>query len=136
MSILLVVVLVIVALLVGFVGLMIFSNLMIIKRTNKLKGEPLPDLPGELGKQLKNAERAVLYFFSPNCAACRMLTPKFREMKEQGKPVHLINLRDQLDLARAMKIMATPTTLEIEKGLVVGVHVGPITPDDMARIEG
>jgi thioredoxin 1 len=67
----------------------------------------------------------LLYFFSPGCAACRPLTPRFQEMSERRpKSVFVVNVADELGLARALGVMATPSIVEVENGVIANYHVG------------
>lgn len=127
MSSLLVILLVIV---VGFFGLLIGLNLMIRWRAQKMRGKPLPALPGAIGERIRKADKGLVYFFSPQCGACRPLTPKLRSMREKNKNIFLIDISQDLDIARALSIMATPSIIEVERGTIAGVHIG-MPPQDL-----
>ena len=107
------------------VGLMMIMQLAIRLKVRALRGKPLPALAGPWSKRLGGRSSSLLYFFSPGCAACRPLTPRFQEMSHrQPKSVFVVNVADELRLARALGVMATPSVVEITNGIVVDYHVG------------
>ena len=83
--------------------------------------------------RLRQARRGLAYFFSPSCGACRAITPIIKQLSEQNRDVHVIDVTRQFDVARALKVLATPTIVEVESGRIVGVHVGPIPPQLVER---
>ena len=109
---------------VGFFGLIIGLNMMVRWRAQKMKGKPLPSLPGAVGESIRKADKGLIYFFSPACGACRPLTPKLRSMREKNKNIFLIDVSQDLGVARALSIMATPSIIEVERGTIAGVHIG------------
>lgn len=92
-------------------GFLVLSQLMVRQRARAFAGKLLPILPGALGKQLAAADRALLYFMSPQCGACRPWTARFKDMSARNPAIHVVNVVEDLALARALGVMATPTTL-------------------------
>lgn len=124
---------VVVVLVVGFVALMVGLQFVAQRRAARLKGQPLPALPGKTGARIAASEHALIYFFTPGCAACRAVTPKMKALAQQGKSVFPIDLTEDMAMAQALSVMATPTTVEVDHGKVVGVHIGPVANDVWAR---
>lgn len=112
----------VVAVMVLLVGL----NAVVVLRMRALKGKPLPDVPGPIGQRLIRAKRALAYFFSPGCAACVRTTPILRRLSEKNRDVHVIDISRNLDIARALGILATPTLVEVEAGRIVQIYVGQV----------
>lgn len=127
---------VVMVLVVGFIALSLSLQLLAKRRAAKLKGQPLPPLPGVEGERILQSERALLYFFTPQCGACRPVTPKMKALAAQGQPVFPIDAMESPELAQALSVMATPTTVEVEHGRVVGVHIGPPKAELYARFGG
>jgi thioredoxin 1 len=118
----------------ALVGLMVAMQVAVRVRARLLRGKPLPELPGSWSKKLAGRAGSLLYFFSPGCAACRPLTPRFKEMSSRRPTsVFLVNVAEDLNLARALKVMATPSVVEVADGRIVNYHVGPPPSDVMAR---
>ena len=116
------------------VGLMVTMQLVIRLKVRALRGKPLPVLAGPWPQRLGGRASSLLYFFSPGCGACRPLTPRFQEMS-QRRPgsVFVVNVADDLPLARALGVMATPSIVEVTNGIIVGYHVGRPPEPLMAR---
>lgn len=115
-------------------GLMVVMQVVIRLKARALRGKPLPELSGAWTKKLAGQSSRILYFFSPGCAACRPVTPRFQEMsKRRPKSVFVVNVAEELSLARALNVMATPSLIEVANGIVVGYHVGAPPTDVMAR---
>jgi len=47
--------------------------------------------------------------------------------------VFAIDVSVSFDLARALRVMATPSTIEVAEGKIVGVYVGTIPREVVAR---
>jgi thioredoxin 1 len=110
---------------VAFVGLMVIMQLAIRLKVRALRGKPLPELAAPWSKRLGGSASRLLYFFSPGCGACRPLTPRFREISQRRpESVFVVNVADDLALARALGVMATPSVVEVENGVIASYHVG------------
>lgn len=114
------------ALFVGF-------NLWVRARSKAMEGKPLPEVPGPIGDKLARAKHALVYFMSPGCAACRPLTPRVQKLSQKNSDVFVVDVSNHLDVARALHVLATPSTLEVEQGRIVKVHVGVLPPDVLER---
>ena len=117
-----------------FVALMVGMNVFVRIKAKAMKGQPLPDLPGKVGKSIAKATDGLVYFFSPSCAACRTLTPIVQKEAQKNKNVFAVDVTKNLELARALKVMATPSTLEVSGGRVVEVHVGMLPQSVLTRL--
>jgi thioredoxin 1 len=114
-----------IAIVAAFVGLMVIMQLAIRLKVRALRGKPLPALAAPWSKRLGGHSSSLLYFFSPGCAACRPLTPRFHDMSQRHpKSVFVVNVADDLPLARALGVMATPSVVEVENGVIANYHVG------------
>jgi thioredoxin 1 len=119
----------------GFVGLMVLMQVAIRRRAAAMQGTKLPVLPGALGAQVSSAPDALVYFFSPTCGACRAITPRVRALQEHNPRVFAVDITQDLELARALNVMATPSTVEVREGTIAGYHVGPIPEAVYARFK-
>ncbi|MBL8918955.1 MAG: thioredoxin family protein [Myxococcaceae bacterium] len=117
----------------GFVALNVALQVVARRRAARLRGQPLPALPGATGQRISASGRALVYFFTPTCAACRPLTPRMKALADKGQPVFPVDAMQEPELARAFSVMATPTTVEIQEGRVAGVSIGPVVPAVWAR---
>lgn len=117
----------------AFMALSLGLQLWARRRAAALVGTSLAPLPGTLGAKIGGAPRALVYFFTPQCAACRVWTPKMKALAQAGQPVFPVDAMEHPSLAQALSIMATPTTVQLERGTVVSVHVGPVPPAVLAQ---
>jgi thioredoxin 1 len=118
----------------GFIGLMMVMQLLLRLRARAQRGKPLPELSGMWSRRLGGPSSRLLYFFSPGCGACRSLTPRFQALSQrQPGSVFVVNVAEELALARALNVMATPSVVEIANGIIVGFHIGPPPAELMAR---
>ena len=108
------------------VGLLVALQVAVRLKARALRGRPLPALPGPLGARLATAPRALVYLFSPSCSACRPLTPRFTELGRRRPDVFVVDVNEELPLARALGVMGTPTVIEVVGGRVAGYHVGGV----------
>ncbi len=127
------VMLVVLVAVVGFFGFILGLNLLVRMRARRMQGKPLPPLPGAVGEAIRKADKGLIYFFSPQCGACRPLTPKIRTMREKNKNIFLIDITQDLTVARALSIMATPSIVEVERGTIAAVHIGMPSQEVLLR---
>ncbi len=123
---------------VGLVGvaffLLVFGlQFVALRRSKQLIGQPIPRLPGDVGRRINASKHALLYFFSPGCAACRPITPMVKELQRHNRSVFAVDISRDLELARALKVMATPSTIELSEGSVVGYHIGQLPKQVLER---
>jgi hypothetical protein len=55
------------------------------------------------------------------------------EISRKNSAVHLVDVSRDLATARALKVMATPSFIEIDAGKVVAFHIGPAPSELIAR---
>ena len=120
----------------GFVALVLFMQLFVRVRARLQAGKSVPPLGGPLGKHLARGRPALVYFHSPGCAACRPITPKIEELSRRKDTVYVVDVSRDLQTARALKVLATPSFVEIEAGKVVGFRVGLAPAEMLARYAG
>jgi len=122
------------AIALALVGLMVVMQLVVRLKARALRGKPLPDLSEPWSKRLAGRSASILYFFSPGCGACKSLTPRFEEMsRRRPESVFVVNVGEEMELARALSVMATPSLVEVTNGIIVGYHVGMPPAELMAR---
>jgi thiol-disulfide isomerase/thioredoxin len=120
----------------GFVALVVGMQVMVRLQARRQTGKDAPRLAGPLGKHIARGRRALVYFYSPGCAACRPVTPKLKELSKKNEGVYVVDVSSDLDTARALKIMATPSFVEIDAGKIVGFHVGQAPAAVLGRYAG
>ncbi|MBW1877863.1 MAG: thioredoxin family protein [Deltaproteobacteria bacterium] len=109
---------------VAAVGLLFGFQFYMVRRMQRMRGKPAPELDGRFGRASSRG-RALFYFFSPACGACRTMTPVVTDMSRGDDRVFPIDVSRDFDVARRFGVMATPTTILVHKGLIDEVFVGP-----------
>ena len=97
--------------------LMIFS-------AKKSKGKKLKGLQGKLKGLEKNGSKGLVYFFSPNCHACKAQTPIIKELQSSNRNIFDVDISKDMETARIFGIKATPTTMIVENGTISHVLLG------------
>ena len=109
----------------GFFVLVIGLRVLMAFRASRLKGRPAPELVGKVGKHLKSGKPALFYFYSPSCGACAAMTPLVKRMEKDCRGVFPVDISRDMDTARKFGVMATPTTIAVNSGIVEQVLIGP-----------
>ncbi len=118
----------IVLVVVLFIGIQIFM----VKKMQGQRGKPAPQLDGAPGKAIEKGRSSLFYFYSPQCGACRSMTPVVKEMAEKRSTVFPVDISRDMATARKFGVMATPTTILVKEGTVAEVLIGP-QPESVLR---
>ncbi len=109
----------------GFIALIVVMRVVISTRMRKLQGKAAPELRGRMQQRVSGGRRALFYFHSPGCGACRTMTPVVKRLQKKSKGVFAVDISLDMDTARRFSVMATPTTVLIDGGIIEQVLVGP-----------
>lgn len=92
-------------------------------RARRLRGRQIPQLDAALPPHLRDADPLLIYFSSPSCGMCRVMEPAVDEV---GRNAHVfkVDVTRHPQVARALGIMGTPTTVIMRKGRIANVAVG------------
>ena len=90
---------------------------MIVKMKLK-KGKSVPNLPGAHGRRIKKGDKVLLYFYSPSCRACKAITPVVKSLQKKRKDIFSINITKDMDTARKLSVMGTPSFVVVEDGVI------------------
>ena len=112
-----------------FVALLVGMQLVLRAHARAMQGQPVPSVPGPIGQRLAASSSALVYFMSPSCGACRPWTPKFERLGRANRNVFIVDVTQNLDVAQALRVMATPSVVEIRDGRIAGYHVGGVPSD-------
>lgn len=116
-------------------GLVVFMQVSIARRARAMEGKAVPPLPGTMGRRIETQKSALVYLYSPQCGACRAITPRVRALAAKNPAVFAVDVMRDMDLARALGVMATPSTVELRDGKIAGYHVGAIPSPVMERFD-
>jgi Thioredoxin domain-containing protein len=112
--------------LILFLAFIISLRLLTIYKIKKLKGATL--------NESKNEKRLILYFYSENCGACKVMAPIIDSIKEvKVKKIDVFS-KEGAKLVQELGIMGTPTTVLIEKGKVLNAFIGVKKKEDILNM--
>jgi len=114
---------IVVAVLVG--GFILIQLSMVLKMKMK-KGKAVPDLNGAHGRMVRTGSKVLMYFYSPSCRACKSLTPIVRSLSKKYKNVFSINITKDMDTARKLGIMGTPSIVLVEDKIIKEFMAGAV----------
>ncbi len=108
------------------VGGFILIQLSMVLRMKMKKGKGVPDLNGAHGRMVKTGSKVLMYFYSPSCRACKSLTPIVRSLSKKHKNVFSINITKDMDTARKLGIMGTPSIVLVEDKIIKEFMAGAV----------
>ncbi len=109
----------------GVIALFFLLQFFMAFKMRLQKGKPAPVVSGAAGKAIQRGDKVLLYFFSPNCGACRTMTPVVQKMAKSQKNVYPVDISRDLTVARQFGVMGTPSTVLVETGKISEFLVGP-----------
>lgn len=112
----------------GLVALMVLSRTLIVWKAKAQQGKPAPELSGPAKAWVRKGKRALFYFYSPACGACHAMTPVVQRLRKDHDGVFPVDVSQDMETARRFGVMATPTTVVVDHGVVARVLIGPQTP--------
>lgn len=98
------------------------------------KGKDAPELSGKYGKAVKSGEKALFYFYSKNCGACKAMTPVVQELSKERKNCFLVDVQTDPVTPGALSVMATPSTVIVEGGKIQDFLIGPQRKEKLETI--
>ena len=116
---------IIVWIIAGIVLLFFGFQYLTILRMKLKKGKPAPNLTGVYGKAVKNRKTSLFYFYSPQCGACKTMTPIVERYTKNNPRCFKVDISRDRTTASAFGIMATPSTAIVENGKIKDFIVGP-----------
>ncbi|MGC9143834.1 thioredoxin family protein [Hydrogenobaculum sp.] len=112
--------------LILFLAFIISLRFLATYKMKKLKGATL--------NEFKNEKKLILYFYSENCGACKVMAPIVDSIKEvKVKKIDVFS-KEGAKLVQELGIMGTPTTVIIEKGNVVNAFIGVKKKEDILNM--
>ncbi len=81
-------------------------------------------------------ETSLVYCFSPSCGPCKAMLPAIDELAADNPNAHKLDITQHTELARAIGIRATPTTLLIEEGKISRVILGAKNLKHLRKLMG
>ncbi len=126
----LIVVYILLGIFVAFMGMQYFM----ILKSKRNKGKRVEQVGGKIGKAILSGKRAMVYFYSPSCRACKYQTPIIDRLISDGHSVHKVDITRDMATARKFGVMATPTTVVLQGNEIIEFLVGAKPEDKLRRV--
>ena len=98
------------------------------------KGKEVPDLGGSHGRMVKKGSKVLMYFYRPSCRACKTLNPVLRSLSKKHKNVFNINITKDMDTARKLGILGTPSIVLVDGGIIKEFMAGAIAESEIIAL--
>lgn len=106
------------------IGFFVFIQLFIKISTIFKKGKQAPQVSGALGQKIQAGQKVLVYFFSPTCSACKVMTPVVDRMRKDNPNVFKIDVTQKPEISRAFGVMGTPATILVENKKIAQYALG------------
>jgi thioredoxin len=93
-------------------------------RMRRLQGRPVPALGGDLGQRLHRPHPVLLYFYSPECPRCAVMTPMVQQLAAENVDIALVDITRTPEVAQSFGVLVTPATLMVKGGRIGRVLIG------------
>ena len=84
--------------------------------------------------EVLNSDKPVLVdFWAPWCGPCKMVKPLVEELAGERSDIKvgLINVDEEIELARKFRVMSIPTLMVFKGGEMVKKNVGALDKDEL-----
>ena len=110
--------------LVGFVALMLLTQLFAFYRARRSIGARAPDTAA-LNEDAPEARRRLYYFYATHCGPCRAMTAMVDRLHPAHANLIKVDVAERPELARGFAIAGTPSFVLVEDGIIRQVKLGP-----------
>jgi len=111
----------------AFFGVVAFLVVMFVMqaRIHRQAAALVGTVPGPLPPPFDTVVQGdtLLWFHSPTCGPCRAMHADVKALEQEGR-LHIVDVSQNLPIARAFSVMATPTTVRVRDGRIIAVHAG------------
>ena len=118
----------------GIIALFLGMQFFMVFKMRMKKGKPAPSLSGKLGQLINSGQKALFYFYSPGCRACRDMTPVIQQMSRRNKRVVPVDISKDMSTAQKFGVMGTPSTVLVQQGVIREFMVGPQPVEKLKQI--
>ncbi|MCB9257951.1 MAG: thioredoxin family protein [Ignavibacteriales bacterium] len=111
--------------LVVLLGLFVFFQIGFYIKSKKTVGQQIPfdKIESEFLDKIKD-KKGFVYFHSPTCHNCKNQTPIVEKLKEKFSSIISIDVSKNLQTARALNVMGTPSIVFFGGNEIKGYYVG------------
>lgn len=118
---------------VSIVLLFLVLQFLMIRKSKSQKGKLIENADGMVGEAVGKYQKLLIYFWGPGCAACKPQTKIIDNLKKSYDNILSFDISNDLNTARKLGIMATPTILVIKNKVIEEVLIGVQTEDKIRK---
>ncbi|MBK9022391.1 MAG: thioredoxin family protein [Sulfuritalea sp.] len=119
---------------VAFFAALLFYQWRMTRNAQRQVGQAVAPMDPVVDARLLERGKVLLYFFSPSCGPCRLMTPRIDAAARQHDNVFKFDVSQSTALARQLGVMATPTTVLVTAGKIETVKLGSLSDDALASM--
>lgn len=105
------------------------------RRARRMEGKEAPDtsvVDGVAGKSF----RKLYYFYGRHCGPCKAMAVTIERVRQDHPNLIKLDIAEVPDLARLFGIVATPTFILVEAGIIRKVRLGGMTQRQLLTMLG
>ena len=125
---------VVVYIVLGILGFFVSLQLFMVLKMKLRKGKSAPELTGKSGKAINSGKKVLFYFHSPQCRACKPMTPTVEKLSKKNKDVFVINILHDMETAKGFGVMGTPATVLVDGGKIKEFVIGVKTEEYLLNL--
>ncbi len=116
---------IIVLVIVAVTALILYWQWRTWRMAKRCEGQAVPDTSSIDGDVV--AEKRIYYFYSPHCGPCKAISPQVDTLREEFPNLIKVDVTENMDLAQAFSIAATPSFILVSDGVVREVKLGGVS---------
>lgn len=122
------------SMIIGIVVIAVFAALVfqqwrMTRKARRQVGEAVAPMDPTVDARLLERGKVLLYFYSPACGPCRLMTPRIDAAAGRHDNVFKFDVSQSIALARQLGVMATPTTVLVATGKIESVKLGSLSDE-------
>lgn len=108
----------------SIIGLFALFQLFNYKKAKGMEGREAPDT-STVDNGISDPKK-VIFFHSPGCSPCKAIMPLVNEVQKEHSNLIVVDVSQNINLARNFKLGGTPSFIAIEEGLIAQVKLGSV----------
>ncbi len=121
-------------LLIAFAGFVVFIQVLTRVQALLKKGKDAPNVGGHVGKMIARHPRVLLYFYTPTCSACKVMTPIIDRLRKEYGNIVKVDLTRDMKIGKAFGVMGTPSLVVVENNKIRSFIVGARNENSIRRL--
>lgn len=110
---------------ISLISLFVLFQIFVLIKSKRSVGNTIPfdKIDDAIASKIKD-KKSLLYFHSPSCHNCKTQTPIIEKLKKEFDSIVSVDTTQNLETARALNVMGTPSLLFVGANKIEGFYVG------------